>query len=146
MPRVADPAKQLEQTIARLQERRRTLTADLARIDALCEKYGIQLQGRKRPGRPAGRRKAASSAVAAKPARRGRRRKRGRFAKSASTSIIDFLKSCAGKSATTADVNKHWQAEGRRGNAYVTLGHLAKQRKVKRENLKGQRGSRYTAV
>lgn len=140
MPRIADPARQLEETITRLQERRRALTADLARIDALCERYGIQLQGRKGPGRPPGRRAAAVPGT-----RAGRRRKRGRFTKSALVSVADFVKAAGPKGVTTSEVNKHWKGEGRAGDAYVTLGQLTKLRKIKRKNLKGQRGSRYTA-
>jgi len=141
MPRIADPARQLEETIARLQERRQTLTAGLARIDAICERYGIQLQGRKRPGRPP---KGYAAAAAPKHARGGRGRKRGQFAKSALVSIVDFLKSTGHKGATTSEINEYWQSEGRAGNAYVTLGQLTKKKTIKRQNLKGQRGSRYT--
>lgn len=139
MPRVADPARQLEANITSLQERRRALVADLAKIDALCEKYGIQLQDRKRPGRP-------KAGTAAKPASTGHRRPRGRFAKSAHASIVDFLKGRGAKGATTSEINAHWRSEGRAGNAYVALGHLTKQKEIKRQNLKGQRGSRYTAA
>jgi hypothetical protein len=139
MPKVADPARQLADTIARLQQRRRALVAELSQIDALCAKFGIQLQERKGPGRPPGRPKAG----VAEPARG--RRPRGRFVKSANVAIVDFLKSKGAKGATTAEINNYWQSEGRAGSAYVAIGHLVKQRKIKRENLKGQRGSRYTA-
>lgn len=142
MPRVADPARQLQDTIARLQDRRRTLVAELAKIDDLCARYGIQLGESKRPGRPAGR----AAGTAPKAARGGGRRKRGRFAKSAHVSIVDFLKSVGAKGATTGEINKHWLSEGRAGSAYVTLGQLTKARKIKRQNIKGARGSRYTVA
>ncbi len=145
MPRVSDPAKQLENTISRLREKRRSLAAELARIEGIFEKYGIQLPERGRPGRPPGRGRPGRPA-GAMPGRRGRRRKRGRFAKSGHVSIIDFVTAKGGKGATTAEVNEHRKAEGRAGNAYVTLGQLTKQKKLKRKNLKGERGSRYTVA
>lgn len=146
MPRVADPAKHLEETISRLQERRQSLVSEVARIDALFEKYGIRTQERRRPGRPPGRKAGASALAEAKPGRKGRRRKRGTFTKSALDSVVDFLKGKGEKGATTSEINKHWQSEGRAGTAYVTIGQLVKRRKIRKENLKGQRGSRYTAA
>jgi hypothetical protein len=144
MPRVADPAKHLEETIVGLQKRRQMLISEVARIDALFERYGIHVEeprgARRSVGRPAGARTAA-----AKPVRRGRRRKRGVFAKSAQESIVDFLKGRGEKGATTAEINEHWQSEGRAGSAYVTIGQLVKRKKIKKQNLKGERGSRYWA-
>jgi hypothetical protein len=146
MPRVSDPAKQLEDTIARLQERRRSLAAELARIDDLFAKHGLQPQETKRRGRPPSRRSAAAPAAASKAGRKGRRRKRGTFPQSAQESIVGFLKSKGKEGATTGEINEYWEAEGRAGSAYVTLGQLHKKRKVKREDLKGVRGSRYWAA
>lgn len=142
MPRTADPARHLEQIISSLQARRQVLTSEIAEIDALFERFGIQPVERRRPGRPAGRKAAVAGP---KPARRGRRRKRGKFEKSGQQSIIDFLKTKGAKGATTAEINDHWVSEGRAGTAYVTLGQLTKLKQIKKEKLKGKRGSRYTA-
>jgi hypothetical protein len=149
MPRAANPLKQLAETIAQLQERRRKLLAELAEIDEMFAVCGLQPQERRGPGRPPGRPKAAATgastaAAAPKARRRGRGRKRGKFPLSAADSILAFLKSKGEKGATTADINKHWKSEGRKGSAYVSLGLLVKQKKVHREDLKGARGSRYT--
>jgi len=138
--------RRLEETISGLQERRRALIDQLADIDELFAKYGIQVQERGRPGRKPGRRPGRppkAAAAGAKPGRRGRR-KRGVFKMTAHESITGFLRSRGDRGATTGEINKHWHSEGRAGSAYVSLGQLVKQRKVKKENLKGQRGSRYT--
>ncbi len=133
----------LAATIDRLQARRREHMDAIAKIDAVFEKYGIRLPERRRPGRPPGKagRKPGRPAAAG---RKGRRRKRGTFAKPAHQSVMDFVKGKGG--ATTAEINKHWKSEGRGATADTTLSQLTKQRKLKRVKLKGQKGSRYTAA
>ena len=46
--------------------------------------------------------------------------------------------------ASAADVNKHWQGEGRGGKADNTLTKLVKDGKLKRHEVKGERGGRYS--
>jgi hypothetical protein len=55
-------------------------------------------------------------------------------------------KLAAGKGATTAEINKAWKQAGRTGRADNTLNKMFKAGKLKREKLKGQKGSRYTVA
>ena len=48
--------------------------------------------------------------------------------------------------ATTDEINQQWKSEGRGGNADTTLSQLTKQKKLKREKIKGEKGSRYKAA
>jgi hypothetical protein len=45
---------------------------------------------------------------------------------------------------SSAEITKHWKSEGRSGLPYIALGQLVKARKLKKTDLKGQRGSQYT--
>lgn len=137
MARIA-AAKELTSVIAKLRDQREAHEDAIAEIDRVFAELGIDSQGGRRrgPGRP-------RKAGAKKAGRRGRR-KRGVFAQTAEESIIGFVKK-AGK-PTTADVNKHWTAEGRGGKADNTLTKLVQARKLKRVKDKNVRGSRYTAA
>jgi hypothetical protein len=64
---------------------------------------------------------------------------------SGTQSILSFVKNAGKKGATTNEIVKHWQLERRGAGVYVVIGELVKAKKLKREPLKGQRGSRYTA-
>ncbi|MCC7409413.1 MAG: hypothetical protein IT442_15220 [Phycisphaeraceae bacterium] len=137
MPRVTT-AKELDQLISKLQAQRAGYVEEIEKIDAIFARYGIGggvvRRGR---GRPA---KAAGAVVG----RRGRRRKRGSFAKTGEQSILDFIKS-HGK-PSTADVNVHWKKEGRGGKADNTLTRLVKEGRLKRVASKDVRGSRYAVA
>jgi hypothetical protein len=69
------------------------------------------------------------------------RRRRGRFAKTALESILDFIREKGDPS--TAEINAHWRAEGRKGTVNVTLLKLLKQGMVYRKEDPSVRGSRY---
>jgi len=97
---------------------------------------------RKRVGRPRGRKIAASPKAPAKAKRRARRK----FKMSGTESILAFVKKAGKKGATTAEIIKNWKSQGRSGDGYTTLGELVKTKKLKREPLKEQKGSRYTAA
>ena len=73
-----------------------------------------------------------------------RRRKRGSFAMSGDESILAFIKSAG--TPTTKEVNQHWKGEGRGGSADNALTKLVKTRKLKRINIKGERGSKYSVL
>ena len=141
MARGVDAAKQLAKTISSLQSERRTHMSAVEQIDAIFRQFGIQPEQKRGPGRPP----ASALGVGIKPAAtRGGKGSRQSFPKSGLQSIIDFVASKGAKGATTSEINQHWITEGRRGSAYVTIGQLTKKKKLKRQNLKGERGSRYT--
>jgi len=96
----------------------------------------------KRPGRPPGRKTVAAPKAPAQPKRRARRK----FKMSGPESILAFVKKAGKKGATTAEIVKNWKSQGRSGDGYTKLGELVKAKKLKREPLKGQPGSRYVAV
>lgn len=56
--------------------------------------------------------------------------------------ILQFLRTQG--SSTTLEINHAWKAEGRGGVANNTLGRLLKEGLILREELEGQRGSRYS--
>jgi hypothetical protein len=141
----SDLAGTLVATIDKLQADRREHVDAIGEIDAVFEKYGIQLLERKRCGRPPGRPRA--TATWPKPAgRRGRRRKRGTFAKTGQQTILDFVKSKGKAGATSTEINQSWRSEGRGATADTTLSQLTKQKKLKRAKIKGAKGSRYTVA
>ena len=103
----------------------------------------------KRRGRPAGSKskktiKAAKAPKAAKtPKKTAGKRSRGSFGISGEESVLAFVKGNA--KCTTAQVNAHWTQEGRAGKADNALGKLVREGKVTRKEVKGQRGSTYSA-
>jgi hypothetical protein len=140
MPKRTDPAQQLSSIVSDLRAERELHARALARIDAVFEQIGIAASAPKRRGRRPGPMTIAASGA---PAKRRRRRRR-KFAMSGNESILTFVKGAGRKGATTAEVVKHWKSEGRSGDGYTALGELVKAKKLKRESLKGQKGSRYT--
>ena len=103
----------------------------------------------RRPGRPLSQpvvAAAAPKAPAPKTPAKQKRRKPGKFKLTGSESILAFLKDKGAKGATGAEIVKHWESQGRGSTAYVNIGELVKAKKLKKEPLKGQKGSRYTAA
>ena len=45
-----------------------------------------------------------------------------------------------------AEIARRWKFESRRAEVWVVIGKLMMAKELKRENVKGERGSRYTAV
>ena len=68
-------------------------------------------------------------------------RHRGRFEHTGTDSVLDFIHHNA--NPTTAQINAHWRAEGRKGTANVTLLKLLKEGLIRREEDPAIRGSRY---
>jgi hypothetical protein len=138
----------------------------LSTIDATLEKVRGLLGGRggmvgngmmpRRRGRPPGSGKkqmaaamsagAGAGAGAAGPGRgRGRRRRRrGSFAMSGDESVLSFVQKKG--DATTSEIQKHWQSEGRGGKADNSISRLFKDKKLKRTPLENQRGSSYAVA
>jgi hypothetical protein len=160
-PVTAGLAEQLGSLITQLQTQRQEHVQALAEIDAAFAGLGIQAQTAKRRGRPpkaqpaaatidapaAPKAQAADRMIGAPAAAKTRgRRKRRKFATSGTEAILAFVKDGGAKGRTSSEINKQWKQEGRSGNAYVQIGQLTKAKKLKKEDLKGQRGSRYTAA
>ena len=61
-------------------------------------------------------------------------------------SILAFVKGKGAQGATTAEIVANWKAQDRSGDGYTAAGELVKAGKLKREPLKGQKGSRYTTT
>ncbi|MCX5662581.1 MAG: hypothetical protein NTW19_23110 [Planctomycetota bacterium] len=142
MARTANIAK-FARVIDGLRSERAEAEARIAEIDKIFAQLGIGSApvkvGAKR-GRPAGSGKKAKAGASAG----GKRRKRGKFSTTGEASVLGFLKSH--DKASAADVNKHWQAEGRGGKADNTLTKLVKDGQLKRFEVKGERGGRYSIV
>ena len=141
----APSATDIAKTIQKMREEREQLQARLAEIDDFFASIGLAdgaVSGgavKKRVGRP---RKSASAAPASKPGRKKRGR-RGSFKVNGEESVYQFVKSKG--PVTAADVNKHWQNEGRGGKADNALSKLVKEGRLSRKNIEGARGSNYTS-
>ena len=146
---------QLARVIDQLQSDRQRHLDAIAEIDELFGQHGIKTGTRKRrrgPGRPKGSKKKAKKKVAKKRGRKkgGKKKarkatkKKGRrsFSKTAEQLILDLLK--GGKVMTTAEINSRWKQAKRGKTADNTLSKLVSDKKLKRENIKGERGSKYT--
>lgn len=157
MARTIEPKKLID-TLEKLVAQRTALLeqiaesqAELEKIDSLFSDYGLSVTSPAATGAKGrrGRRSAAKAAKAGKVAKGGKgkagksagRRSRGSFAKTAEESIIDFVKKHDRPS--TADVNKHWQGEGRGGKADNTLTKMVKNGQLKRIKDESVRGSCY---
>ena len=95
-----------------------------------------------RAGRPHGRQAVAKPQAPAKAPRRARRK----FKITGPESILAFVKNAGKQSVTTAEIVKHWKSEKRAGDGYNALGELVKAKKLKKQKIKGAKGSRYTAA
>lgn len=139
---VNELSKRIEQLRA---ERQQHLDA-VAEIDRTFTELGIEAQGgapvRRGPGRP---RKVTKAAQRTTKKTRGRRRRgRGSYSETAEQFILGLLP--AGKKLSTAEINKAWKETGRGGSANNTLSKMTKAGSVKKQNIKGGRGSYYTAA
>ncbi len=68
--------------------------------------------------------------------------KRKKYAQTAEQFVLGLVK---GKGAISSDINKAWKAAGRTGRADNTLNKMLKGAKLKRQKIKGAKGSTYTA-
>lgn len=137
--------KELAKLIGGLKAERQELVNKLASIDKVFASFGI----------PVVSKVTATVSVAAAPTptgkRRGRppgsknsKRKRGLFAKTGEETVLEYVTNKG--PVTAAEVNKHWQGEGRGGKADNTLSKLVKDGKLKRVKNKGERGSSYAGA
>jgi cell division protein FtsB len=112
---------------AEIQRRTRKLKKLIARRDRLNQQIA-ELQGG--PGRGEAR----------KPVSRPRGRRRV-FKQTAQQFILKLVRN---RPRTTAQINAAWKRQGRAGSANNTLGKLVKDKKLRREKIKGARGSKYS--
>ena len=135
----ATTTRELQKLLGQLQAERSGHEKAIADIDETFQQFGITPQPRKRRGRPPGRPKGSTK----KATKKSGRRKRRKFSQTGDESVISFVKSKG--SATTKEINGHWSKEGRGGKADNSLTNLVKAGELKRKNIKGARGSVYTA-
>ena len=150
-------ADELSRVISDLKKQRDEYLAQIERIDATFEQYGIdpdslsggttarrkKSAGKKASTKKASKKKATRKKAAKKKAgrKKGTRKKRATFERTGEESVLAFVK-YHGK-PTAKEVNEHWQAEGRGGKADNALSKLVKENKLKRVSAPGERGSRY---
>jgi len=137
----------LAEEIRRLQLDRRMHASAIGAIDAALEQINQTLLSvrqatgssdeRNATGNPA-----PSTGLTAETAVGSARPKTYRkFSRTGEQAILDLVRERS--SATTAQINKHWRAEGRRGLANNAIGRLLKDGHLVRESIAGQRGSSY---
>ena len=141
MAKSASP--QLGALVRQLQSERQSHVDATATIDATCQELGIELGRPARRGRPPGRPPGRSKA-AAKKAPRATKRKRRKFKQTGEELVLSVVKQKPG--ITSAQINAQWRKQGRAASADTTLSKLVKDKKLKRQNIKGARGSRYTVA
>ena len=160
MPRETG-VKDLDAAVAKLQQKRQELLDALAEIDSAFVKHGIKPPGRKRRARngrrkKVGRPRKAKKRIGKKVAKRGRKKKkkaakRGkrtkrRFKVSGPELIMNFVRRTGKNGVSGSEIVKHWQSKGRAGEAYTVIGKLVAAKKLKRQTVKGERGSRYSVA
>ncbi|GJM23602.1 MAG: hypothetical protein DHS20C16_00170 [Phycisphaerae bacterium] len=138
---------ELVSLVGRLQTERNGHVEEIARIDEAFSQLGLDSAGttRRGPGRPRGGAKRAgvkAKSAAGRPAKRGKKRK---FRTTANELIVELVKKSGAKGISSGDIKKRWAAAGRPGEPYNTLGELVRTKKIVKKNIKGQRGSRYSA-
>jgi hypothetical protein len=144
---------ELSSLIEQLQGERLGHVRAIAEIDEVFSKFGIQPRETPRRGRPpraftaaapasAGGALIGAAAAAPTRGRRGRR-PRGRFGTSGTQSVVDFVAKAGKGGASSSQISKHWKSEGRAGEPFVTLAQLIKTKRLRKQAVKGQRGSQY---
>ena len=131
---------ELQSLVAKLQADREGHLDAIAQIDAAFDALGITMPKRKKRGRKPGKKKAVGTISKKKAAKKAKRKK---FRMSANELVLATIKKADAKGITSAQVNRAWKAAGRPGDAYNTLGVLFKEKKIKRQKIKGAKGSQY---
>jgi len=130
----------LQVLIGKLQNQRQAHVDAIAEIDKAFDAWGIK------PGKWRARSRVAKK-TAAKRRTGGKKsvRKAPRtFKMTAGELVMGVIRKAGAKGAPGAVIGRAWRAAGRSGDAYNTLGELAKAKKIKRRPIKGKkRGSLY---
>ncbi|MFW6106784.1 MAG: hypothetical protein ACOC8H_01345 [bacterium] len=146
MPRAALADVSVKQLVAELKRRQAKLADLVKQRDALNEQIE-ELEGLGvKPLRASSSRKVAGKGKKPGPKPKTAKKakaasKRKRFPETAEQFIVGLVK---GKGAMTAEINQAWKDSGRAASADKTLSKMVKDGKIKRENIEGKRGSRYT--
>ena len=120
-------------------DRQRHLDA-MAAIDRVLDQIGAALDVAPKPV-PRDRAPATSADNVVRREVLPEPRRRGRFEKTGIDSVLDFIRDRV--NPTTAEINGHWHAEGRKGTANVTILKLLQDGSIRREQDPLIRGSRY---
>ena len=131
--------RSLLHTMKQIEQERKARTADLEEAAKVILKHLADLGHVGMNTKAAGTQAKRMATIGMN--RRKHKQVRRKFAVSGEESILLFVKEHKG--ATTQDIKKFWIAEGRGGTADNVLSKLAKEKKLKRTPLVGQRGSRY---
>jgi len=133
-------ATDLAGRIQQLQVDRQRHIEAMAAIDRVLDQIGAALEVAPKPTGRATEAQPGDDGVIRRevplPARR-----RGRFEKTGIDSVLDFIRDRG--NPTTAEINGHWHAEGRKGTANVTILKLLQDGSIRREPDPLVRGSRY---
>jgi hypothetical protein len=142
-PSILPAGGKLAEEIRRLETERQNYAAAMAEIDRILQRIDATLKERRPVSAPRGSTPVGlhspdpdKADLASETERR-----RGRFKQTAVTSILEFIGRCVNPS--TAEINAHWRAEGRKGTVNVTLLKLLKQGLILRQSDPAVRGSRY---
>ncbi len=127
-----ESVRQLQSVVDKLRSQREAHENAIADIDAAFEQLGVSAPAAQRRGRP-GR------------ASKTTRRKRRKFDVSGKESVLRYVQRAPKTGRTGAEIERQWKSEGRSVSAYNALGELVREKKIKRQNIKGQRGSVYRA-
>jgi hypothetical protein len=150
---VSNASSDITVRIQSLLDQREEHTKAIAAIEETLAKVGAALGTPAKPPKPAApipKAVAPAKPAAPKPAppkpaapAKGTRTRR-QFAISGEQSILQFVKSKS--SPKGSEIETHWKSEGRKGRAINLISKLAKEKKLKRIPLKGERGSRYSVA
>ena len=108
----------------------------------MFKELGISPPAVRRRRRKAGRPKGGTTKKVAQ--RAAKRDKRGTYKKTAEEFVLGLM--TGGKTLTTAQIGAKWRQAGRGGKPDNALTKLVEQKKVKRRNIQGARGSTYQKV
>jgi hypothetical protein len=137
------PLADLGETIQRLEQDRLRHAREIAAIDAILAQVTKAVGGLGVANAAAAEWGDGAPGLVAELSRFNppRASKRGRFERTGEQSVLDFVR--ARENPTTAEINRHWREEGRKGVANVIMLRLLKAGLICREADPAIRGSRY---
>ncbi len=135
----------LQVLIRKLQDQRQTHLGAIADIDEAFKSLGIQPPKQRGRRRGAKKTTGATKGAARKTVGKKKVAKKGprKFKTTAGELVMAVIKKAGTTGATGAQIAKAWRTAGRPRDAYNALGELVKAKTIKRQQVKGQRGSLY---